>query len=662
MDTVSKSRQKRVSRRTKLLWLWLRLRAMTPIEILARTRNTMRKMYWRTRDEWRVPQPRISMRDPWTRPEINTLPDQEVALLLNEADSCLQGRYHLLNISSEQAQPDWHLDPETGIRAPRSFALDIDYRNYQIAGNVKNIWEINRHRHLTVLATAFALTRDERYALEVERQLRSWIDANPLLKGVNWHSALELGIRLIAWVWVERLLRGCPPHERLFGADGILWPAIYHHQWLITQLMSVGSSANNHLVGELAGLFIASTTWPYFVESAAWRRLSQAGLEREIGNQTFKSGLNCEQAFSYHLFSLELFLLAAIEGDRAQTPFTREYKTTVQQMLEVIPELLDIGGNLPAYGDEDGGTALQLESSESAPLDWLFRLGRTFVEACVPLPARDSGRLAATLISPTGQGAACDYLRPQGSRGFEDAGLYVLTANRGKPSEIFCLADAGDLGFLSIAAHGHADALSFTLSVGGQMVIIDPGTYSYFSDAHWRTYFRSTRAHNTITIDGADQSEPGGAFLWIKKAHCRVLQWSPLPNGAELIAEHDGYTRLPEAVVHRRRIAVSAGQMEIVDDLSGEGDHELEWRLHFAPECSARLQNDGCHVQWNGGEATIELSPLLQWRLESGTQNAGWTSPAYNRKIPTTTLIGHIAGPIPPTLAHIIRLGSAEES
>jgi len=128
--------------------------------------------------------------------------------ILEEADRYLQGKYTLLNLEFEEPQIDWHLDPQTNITAPLDFALDLNYRQADLVGNVKNIWEKNRHHHLTILALAYSLTQNEDYAIAVEQQLLSWIKENPVLQGVNWASSLELAVRLISWTWCDRLLRG----------------------------------------------------------------------------------------------------------------------------------------------------------------------------------------------------------------------------------------------------------------------------------------------------------------------------------------------------------------------------------------------------------------------------------------------------------------------
>ena len=205
---------------------------------------------------------------------------------------------------------------------------------------------------------------------------------------------------------------------------------------------------------------------------------------------------------------------------------------------------------------------------------------------------------------------------------------------------MFCLVDAGPLGFLSTASHGHADALSFTLTVAGWPVIVESGTYAYHSDSAWRDYFRGTAAHNTIVVDCADQSAHAGIFLWTRHATTRVLTWDATDDGGLVVAEHDGYTRSAAPVMHRREIELHGNDLRVVDDLTGRGVHDIEWRLHFDPECTAWLEAERCRVGWEGGSLTIELDSALSWRLARGEPDAGWFSRGFNLKEPTFSLVG----------------------
>ena len=641
----------------KMRWYWNRLRAMSLNEAISRGQISVNKAIWSRRTSWTPQKPDLRHKqDTWKIPFLEAISLEQRQALLDEANCYVRGKYNLLNIEFEESEIDWHLDPQTGKRAPLQFGPTLNYRDFFLVGNVKNIWEKNRHHHLTVLALAYALTNDISYAKEVERQLLSWLEQNPFPLGVNWTSSLELGVRLISWIWLERLLRGTSTHELLFGKAGKLWSAIYWHQWLISQYYSPGSSANNHLIGEMAGLFMAASLWSVFPESERWQSLARKILEREVSRQTFPSGLNREQAFSYHIFSLEFFLLAGLEAERLGTPFSSTYRDWVRRMLEVIPPLVDVGGNLPNYGDGDEGMALQLRSLHSSRLDWLFRLGRQWLKARVPLPKNASGLLAAVLIG-TGTKDEVDKTLTKGSVGFKDAGLYAIVSNRGQPDEMFCLADAGSLGFLSIAAHGHADALSFTLSIGGVPIVIDPGTYTYHADPQARAYFRSTKAHNTLVVDGLDQSEQAGTFLWLKKANSKVLAWETKPTGGTLVAEHDGYLRLPNGVMHQRQLILEGKQLEIRDKLQGQGTHNLEWRLHFSPICTVNLEQNLCVVSWAQGCLKLHLDSQMQWQVVTGGREAGWFSSGFNLRKPTHTLIGSTSKQVPFSLVNRIEVG-----
>jgi len=104
-----------------------------------------------------------------------------------------------------------------------------------------------------------------------------------------------------------------------------------------------------------------------------------------------------------------------------------------------------------------------------------------------------------------------------------DAGMTILRTAPGAVPEIWCRCDGGPHGYLAIAAHAHADALSIEVRCGGIDVLADPGTYCYFGEPEWRRYFRSTVAHNTLELDGVDQSQSGGPFLWLGDASSKVL-------------------------------------------------------------------------------------------------------------------------------------------
>ncbi|MBN1122459.1 MAG: alginate lyase family protein [Anaerolineae bacterium] len=646
-----------------LNWYVRRFFAMSPREMGFRIRQVAQKTIWKRQVDRDV-SPAIPEPDWTSMPDLSALivppgvvegSPELAAALIAEAESTLRHEWHFFDLDGLREDPiDWHYDPTMQKRAPRAFGPGIDHRDESVVGSIKVIWEKNRHHHLTVLTAAYTITGDERFAAEAADQLLDWVEQNPYLIGVNWSHPLELAIRLITWVTCERHLRGSAHYDRVFGPQSPIWPSIYLQQLFIEKTYSRGSSANNHLIGEMAGLYIAASAWPIYDRSRHWRDLAQGVLEKEIVRQTFPSGLNREMAFSYHLFTLEFFLLALLEAQRAGQNFSKDYRDRLTKMLKAIPPLVDVGGNLPRYGDGDEGRAVQVQPGDVSRVGWLYRVGHVLLGCNVPLT--DESRLPAALLGiDTADGDQGTVEPPQGSTAFEDAGVFVLASRRSTPGEVFVLADAGPHGFLSIAAHAHADALSFTLSVGGQPVLIDPGTYAYHTQQEWRNYFRGTTAHNTLTVDGLDQSTHTGAFIWTQQAKTRVETWEPTPGCGSLTASHDGYRRI--GVMHHRTLTLDDRRLTIEDHLTGEGRHEIALNFHAAPGCLID-QNADSSLTIHCGPVQVHLTlpDALQPRLVNGAEDAGWVSPRFGVKVPTWSIIAGGICECPVTLLTVLEI------
>lgn len=641
-----------------LPWYWRRACAMNLPEVGRRCRMAMRKRRWRSLAGADTPIRPIPDAVPPAPPApIDIPPDlrdsPDARALIAEADACLEHRWPFFGLQNDPEIPiQWQMDPLTGRHAPLDYAFDIDHRDASVLGDVKYTWEKNRHHHFTVLAAAFCLTEDERYAEETVDQLLSWIEENPFLKGVNWTHALELGIRLIAWTWCWRLLAGSTHYERAFGKESPFWTSVYQHQWVIENSYSHDSSANNHVIGEMAGQFLASLAWPVFRESSQWQRSAQDRLEEEARAQTWSSGVNREQAFDYHIFVVEFLLLAHLAAREKGMPFSDDFASVLRGMIEVVPQLADVHGNLPRYGDSDDGMALQLAPRNGSRTAWLLECGRCALNAnvpCEPGPGLASSFLGYPKSNPWSPPVIA------GPSAFEDAGLYLLASSRRTPDEILVLSDAGPWGYLSIAAHAHADALSFTLHVAGLPILVDPGTYTYYNDERWRLYFRSTAGHNTVGVDGQDQGLSGGLFLWRRHADTKVLEWAPEEDGAVLVAEHDGYTRLAGRPVHRRSLRLAGSHLDVEDELSGKGRHLLEWRFHFAPECNVDLDKARCTVQREHVRIDMALDAAIAWDLVRGAEDGGWYSPKFGVKQPSWMLRGRLTTEL--TVKKAIQIG-----
>ncbi|MGW0567304.1 alginate lyase family protein [Streptomyces tauricus] len=650
-------------------WYLRRLSRMGPLEVAGRAGDTVRRRRWRAEppDCPAVTGARFTAVLP--AGTIPAIPPDAAKRLVAEADRLMDGHAEFFGVARDDlADPDWWWDPKTGRRAPGGYAFDVPYRSEDAAGDIKQIWEPSRHQYLTVLAAAYAITGDERYAERVAGHLRSWWAVNPPLHGVHWISGIELGIRLLSWVWIRRLLDGWAGAAGLFEDNPVARNQIWHHQRWLAAFPSRGSSANNHVIAETAGQFAAACAFGWFPSSARWRTDALRSLDRQLRANTFLSGLNRELASEYHGLVLELGLAALAEADAADVPVPATVRLVLLRMTDALAAVVDDRLRPPRQGDADDGHGLVVDGAGTdrwgsllatgeavfGRLDWWPTVTGTDVRT--PLltalvrpyaKARPSSKDQpyTQVQPPSGNGTAPAVARPvtrPASRPahFADAGMTILRS----PAGIWCRCDGGPHGFLSIAAHAHADALSVEVRHDGVDVLADPGTFCYHGQPEWRQYFRSTLGHNTLQLDGADQSVSGGPFLWTRHARTRVLDTDTSDEGVNSwCAEHDGY----QGSVHRRRVELTAatGELRVIDEVRGPR-RAARLAFHLGPAITADLVENRAVLTWTrDGEnrsAVLDLPGQLDWRAHRGESDPplGWYSAGFGRKEPATTLVG----------------------
>ncbi|MFI7502441.1 alginate lyase family protein [Streptomyces sp. NPDC049687] len=632
------------------VWYLRRLSRMGPREVAGRVGDTVRRRRWRSArpDSPQVTGARFTAVLP--AGTIGAVAPDAAKRLVAEADRLMAGHIRYFGVDRDDlADPNWWYDPKTGRRAPWGYAFDVPYRNEDAVGDIKQIWELSRHQYLTVLAAAYAVTGDERYAERVAGHLRSWWRANAPLRGVHWTSGIELGIRLLSWVWIRRLLDGWQGAAALFEDNPVALNQIWHHQRWLAAFPSRGSSANNHVIAEAAGQFAASCAFGWFPSSARWRADALRSLERHLRGNTFGSGLNRELATEYHGLVLELGLAAVAEADAAGVPVPASVRLVLLRMTDALAAVVDSRLRPPRQGDADDGHGLVVDGAGTDRWASLLATGDAVFGRLDWWPAVTGTDVRTPLLAALVRPYAKDGSAPAVSRPaarpahFADAGMTIL---RG-PEEIWCRCDGGPHGFLSIAAHAHADALSVEVRHDGVDVLADPGTFCYHGQPEWRRYFRSTLGHNTLQLDGADQSVSGGPFLWTRHARSRVLVADTSEEGvARWCAEHDGY----QPSVHRRRVELTAASRElrVVDEVRGPHSPRRAVRLafHLGPAIAADLVGNRAVLTWTrDGEdrsAALDLPAQLTWRAHRGETDPplGWYSAGFGRKEPATTLVG----------------------
>lgn len=646
-------------------WYVQRLRRMSAAEIAGRAVDEARHVAWSRRQVHpgtAVPLPRgmHGMRrfaTPIAEGTQERVSEPARSAVVAAADRLLAGEWTVLGTARPDiVDPDWFLDPVTGRRAPQSpFAFRIDHRDEGLTGNVKSVWELSRHHHLTVLASAWWLTGRDDYADVVDAQLRSWWQQNPFLSGIHWTSGIELGVRLTSWVWVRRLLDGWPKVGDLFETNDEAMRQIWWHQRFLAAFPSRGSSANNHAVAEAAGLVAAASAFPWFAESDRWRGTGLRRLEGSLAANTFASGVNRELATDYHRFVTELGLVAAAEAEAAGHSLDEETWALLAGSLDAAAALVDVHGRPPRQGDGDEGRALVLDDPDADPWALMLGLGDAMIGRRSwwpdPEPATGPGVAACAVASMLPRPLPVGVRPTAAPRTFPDAGIHLLRTPPEDGPEIWCRCDGGPHGFLSIAAHAHADALSIEVRYDGTEVLVDPGTYCYHGEPEWRSYFRSTLAHNTVELDGTSQSVEGGPFMWSNHASTRVLDASE-QDPQYWTARHTGYVHLDPSARHQRTVCLDRAtrHLSIDDDVTSEGRHPLRLLLHLGPDVMVDLPADPAEsparLTWPGphGEVTacLHLPGGLAWSAHRGETDPvlGWYSPRFGERVETTTLVG----------------------
>jgi hypothetical protein len=592
--------------------------------------------------------------------------------ILAAADAICARRFDVLGYEALSfGDPvDWHRDPVTERRAPSVHWSRIDPLDPLAVGDAKVIWELNRHQWLIPLAQAYWLTHDRTYAQRIADIVDDWSRANPYGQGINWSSSLEVAFRIISWTWAFVLLRDASVlSAREFSG---LVALVRTHAQHIERYLSRYFSPNTHLTGEALGLFYIGTLFPELRDAARWRSLGKQILIDESSRQIHPDGVYFEQATCYHRYTIEIYLHFLILAARNEVAVPPIVSKRLERMLDFLLSVAGPDGTMPQIGDADGGWLLPLARRAPDDCRGIFATAAAFFDrddfACA---AHGPAPEVLWLLGPPAWRRVIALQsrmpRPQSSRLFQDGGYAVLRAGAAHETHQL-IVDVGPLGCPISAAHGHADLLSIQCMAFGERYIVDPGTYCYTAEPQWRNHFRSTSAHSTVIIDHADQVQPVGPFTWKTHVTARVRSWESTTSFDCIDASHDGYTRLPDPVVHRRRVLfVKPRYWIVVDDLEGRDHHDVAVRFQFTERPVRRGPDHWIAAAGKRGEG-LWMAPFAPVRLECDLRNGvtepieGWLSTHYGRRTPATAVVFsawlHLPMRIATVLFPVRRLGA----
>ena len=553
---------------------------------------------------------------------------EQVKAIVRRAERICAHRFDLLGWEGLDygRKIDWHVDRVHGKRSPLEPWYKIPYLDYAEVGDAKITWELNRHQHLVTLAKAYVLAKEERFAKEAHTQWHDWFEQNPYPMGVNWASSLEVAFRSMSWLWMKHLLAGSSVATNKFEDD--LLEALALSGRHVANYLSTYFSPNTHLLGEGLALFFIGTLCPELSDSPKWQRQGWKIVLEEAERQVRPDGFHFEQSNYYHVYALDMFLHAALLASRNEVAIPEGFERTLDKMLEA-QLLMSQAGVSPRFGDDDGGRLFDPRRNRVEHLLDPLAIGAVlFGRGDFKAAAGGLREEMVWLVGAEGVERFDQLSKPElmpRSTALTDSGIYVMAgAPTGKTVQL--VIDAGAQGAIA-AGHGHADALSIQLSQSGRELLIDPGTCEYVGKDNTRDRFRGTAAHNTIQVDGRDQSEPKGPFSWNSLITPKVDKWVTGKNFDLFAASYEGRNQ----VVHRRFVLYCKPEFWLVRDIvEGAGKHSIAINWHLAPGMVPQPENPALFIGAKEAGHGIGFVPAT----DSGefVLHDDWWSPAYGRK------------------------------
>ena len=549
--------------------------------------------------------------------------------IIQRADQIRAGHFDLLGFRGLSfGDPiDWRLEPLAGKSAPLVHWSRLNYLDADLLGDKKIVWELNRHQYFVTLGQAYWLTNDECYAETFAAHVNLWMDQNPPKLGVNWASSLEVAFRSISWLWALYFFKDSPAltPTTFLRISKFLYVNARH----LETFLSTYFSPNTHLTGEALGLFYLGTVLPEFKESSHWRNRGLQILLEQLPRHVQPDGVYFEQSSYYHRYTTDFYLHLRLLLSANQEAVPSELDQKLRLLLDHLMYITRPDGTTPLFGDDDGGRLMTVSYPAANDFRGTLAIGAAiFGRSDYKFVAGEVAEDSLWLLGPAGV-ARLDNIaavEPETqSVAFPDGGYYVMRDGWSAESN-YLLFDCGPHGTGS-CGHAHADALSFELAFRGNTLLVDPGTYTYTGSKEMRDWFRSSIAHNTVTLDRESSSVANGPFSWKTIARAECLSWISDNRFDYVVAAHDGFNRLAAPATHQRSIFFIKNHYWVLrDQVESAGEHLLQAWFHFDPRAE-RLQFEENKVRVNETLQIAGFATNLELKEERG-----WVSECYGEK------------------------------
>lgn len=547
-------------------------------------------------------------------------------------------RYFQHTAASISFPPAWHTNPFTRQNAPSaghwSRISDFAY------GDIKIIWEASRFGFVYALVRAYWRSGDERYAELFWQAVMDWRAENPPMQGVNWKCGQETSLRVMAWCFG---LYG-------FGDSAATTP---ERMAALVQMIAVSgerieanldyalSQRNNHGISEGMGLWTIGALFPEFQKAAHWRETGREVLEKQGRELIYEDGSFSQHSVNYHRLMLHDYGWCLRLGEVQKRPFSPELRERVALSGNWLYQIqAGEDGQVPYYGQNDGALILPLNNCD-------YQDFRPVIQSIHFLSTEtrcyDAGPWDEDLLWLFGPESLHGPVKRPFQTNFQaDVGGYHTL----RTPESMLFTRCGQFR----DRPSQADMLHVDLWWRGQPVAIDAGTYRYNAPPPWDNPLARTSYHNTVTVDGVDQMERAGRFLWLPwlRGEVQANRTSTAGYFAYWQGSHDGYGRLPAPAAYQRGvIRIGSDTWLVLDRLQSQETHayRLHWLLADWPyswdEEMFRLSLQtpaGAYYLQLGAVPGTAVPSLIYADAESP---AGWHAPYYGVRKTAVSLALH---------------------
>jgi len=574
---------------------------------------------------------------------LRRLDNRAVGQILEKAEKITEGKFDLLGYQNLDFGVgfDWHYEPVSGKHSPlKHWKQFNEFDDAAETGDKKIVWELNRHQHFFTLGTAYLLTKDEIFTKTFVRHLDSWMEQNPPGFGINWVSSLEVAFRAMSWLWAFHFFKDSENFTAEVFEKAVKF--LHVHARHIEKYLSTYYSPNTNLTGEALGLYYLGTQLSFFNRAEHWRKTGADILFAELDRQILPDGVFFEQSTWFQRYTIDFYLqfliLKALSGDEIAPELQKKLESKIQKMLDFMMYVARPDGTTPLIGDDDGGHTLPNGSSESNDFRAVLSTGAVlFGRGDYKFAAGD---LAEETLWLSGAESVHEFANlesrqpEESSKSFADAGYFIMRDGWAE-TDNYLLVDCGNLGALS-GGHSHADTLAIDLAADGRTLLVDPGTFTFHESKELRDYFRTSAAHNTLSVNNQSSSEPGGTFGWKTRAQAKLHSWIAENRFDFFEGSHDGYNRLSSSAAHTRSILFLKNDYWIMRDYAetrGANDYALNFHFNAGTQPKIEKAENG---SFSVGEIPENEAGL---KLFIFGDNGGWQekespfSPRYGKRI-----------------------------